>query len=420
VLESFIIISLLTFLQKDDTNSYLQKNNNLASSKHPNITPTCLERDWIGESMNISFSKRQIFFAFALVLAALFSCPTGSPLVPVIHAQQAATAQSSSSATYLPLIAKKYPQEIAYLAWLDAQTTDVFIINSDGTGKRRLTQNLRVHFPECTSWSPSGGQMAFLSGYNIYRINADGTGLVNITSSLLATCFTWAPDSSMIIFVGWTACDEGGPCCDIFQVKEDGTGLTRLTNTYVAKKSPTWSPDGRRVAFVARDEPLYTLTIYVMNADGTGLAPLAEGGDPSWSPDGAKIAFLKSSALYTIGPDGTGEVQIFPRYVSGVTWSPDSSRLAFSADEEVYAMNADGSNLINLSNDGPSSDEAPTWSPDGAKVAFHSNRNTPDQSRRLYVVNADGSGLTPLTGSSPTSVSDFSPKWRPSGHVLQN
>jgi len=258
--------------------------------------------------------------------------------------------------------------------------------------------------------------LAFLSDDTLYGINADGTGLVDITPSLGALCFAWAPDSSKIAFVGWGSCYRL-PCYDIYQVNPDGSGLIRLTYTNSFKGNLSWSPDGTQCVFSSEKPSGSGTGIYVVNTDGTDPEFLTDGADPLYSPDGTKIAFHKGSSttsfsLYSMNPDGTGQVQIFPLDVRGETWSPDSQKLAFEYYEEVYTINADGTNLINLSKLS-SHDESPTWSHDSSQIAFQSDRNALDQAMRLYIINADGTGLTPLTTDDSTSRRDSIPKWGP-------
>ena len=145
---------------------------------------------------------------------------------------------------------------------------------------------------------------------------------------------------------------------------------TRLTFDDAFDSSPAWSPDGRRIAFESERDG--NDEIYVMNADGSGVARLtvndAIDGSPAWSPDGQRIAF-------------------------------DSLR---DDNFEVYLMNADGSGVTRLTNN-DARDWHPVWSPDGRRIAFESNR---DGNAEIYLMNPDGSGVVPAspTTALPTSL----------------
>jgi Tol biopolymer transport system component len=72
---------------------------------------------------------------------------------------------------------------------------------------------------------------------------------------------------------------------------------------------PTWSPDGRKIAFVRPDDP--DPGIYVVNANGGGLKRLSTGWDPTWSPNGRRIAFTDDSDIYVMNADGTRKRKLF-------------------------------------------------------------------------------------------------------------
>src|SRR5438034_4811689 len=158
----------------------------------------------------------------------------------------------------------------------------------------------------------------------------------------------------------------GSQAADIYAMKVDGTNQTNLTDHPADDGSPSWSPDGSKIAFYTRRDA-FDAEIYVMDADGGNPINVTNhpGDDftPAWSPDGEKIAF-------TSFRDGQGE---------------------------IYVMDADGGNPINLTNH-PGDDVDPSWSPDGAKIAFTSTRGE-DVLPDIYVMNADGSDQINLTNS---------------------
>jgi len=161
---------------------------------------------------------------------------------------------------------------------------------------------------------------------------------------------------------------------EIHVMNADGSDLTNITNNSAWDWTPSWSPDGGKIAFSSdRDGKL---EIYVMNADGSDLTRLTNNSAwdyrPAWSPDGAKIAFQSHS-------DG---------------------------NSEIYVMNTDGSDQTRLTNNA-GRDDFPEWSPDGAKIAFSSDR---DGNVEIYVMNADGSGQTRLTNN---GLEDNNPSWSP-------
>ena len=220
---------------------------------------------------------------------------------------------------------------------------------------------------------------------------------------------------------------------EIYVMNPDGSGQTRLTNNDVRDEDPSWSPDGKKIAFRHRDNPDdgFSTEIYVMNPDGSGQTRLtnnsANDEDPSWSPDGKKIAFTSYFRNVDIGNDGIYVMNAADG--SGVTrltaggedpsWSPDGKKIAFTSfrdakggsNNAIYVMNAaDGSGVTRLTGT-DAYYSSPSWSPDGKKIAFSSNRDNPEFSDydQIYVMNAaDGSGVTRLTNGSAYNIS---PDW---------
>ena len=89
------------------------------------------------------------------------------------------------------------------------------------------------------------------TGSEIYAVNADGSGKVNLTNDP-ADDFTpsWSPDGTKIAFARW----DGGSGAEVYVMNADGTGQTNLTNNPADDSEPAWSPDGTKIAFTRRDE----------------------------------------------------------------------------------------------------------------------------------------------------------------------
>lgn len=130
---------------------------------------------------------------------------------------------------------------------------------------------------------------------------------------------------------------------DVYTVRPPARRTTRLTNTPdVSDVAPAWSPDGQRIALHRGDRTGAVDGIYLMAADGSGLAQVPnteQGGFPSWSPDGAQLAFERrdadpqGSGLWAIGVDGTGLRQLLAAAGGGghdPAWSPSGQEIAFS------------------------------------------------------------------------------------------
>jgi Tol biopolymer transport system component len=234
---------------------------------------------------------------------------------------------------------------------------------------------------------------------------------------------------------------------EIYTMNADGTNPTRLTNNETHDVSPTFSADGKKIAFSRENDPsIEDNNIWVMNADGSGQTDLnipdifSKDEGPSFSPDGSKIAFSRvlfegeppfNDDIWVMNADGSGQTNLSDSPASEdymPEFSPDGTKIAFVSDQdgdpdpfnamEIYVMNADGSGTpTNLSNNPGSNDTAPSFSPDGSKIAFETYR---DGAPEIYVMNADGSGTSTNLSNNPGSPSDSTaydrhPAWSPDG-----
>jgi TolB protein len=125
----------------------------------------------------------------------------------------------------------------------------------------------------------------------------------------------WSPGGTKIAFTAFIEDGTGGRWYQIYTINADGSGLTQLTKSQNNHNSPVWSPDGAQIAFSIRDEETLVRDIYVMNADGSNLVNLTNYPDESdetsvWSPDGTQIAFTSwrndTADVYIMNADGSG------------------------------------------------------------------------------------------------------------------
>ncbi|MBD8063490.1 hypothetical protein [Oceanitalea stevensii] len=176
---------------------------------------------------------------------------------------------------------------------------------------------------------------------------------------------------------------------------------------------PSYSPDGRRLAFAADRELVadgtvgssyslegrQRLMVGTTQAGETGLVavtpldydrdPAASDEEPAWSPDGTRLAFVRSfsegSSLALVDL-ASGDVRLLdaglPGGVTAPTWSPDGERLAVEAGGQLWVVDVDGEEaspvvVVPETCPGPtgSCDQSltgwmPAWSPDGTRLAF--------------------------------------------------
>lgn len=163
---------------------------------------------------------------------------------------------------------------------------ETYVVNADGTGLQPMFGDTGNYAP---FWSPDGSQVAFVSerdgNTDIYRMNADGTGVQNLTNDSGADTFEgldnnssinpWSPDGSMLAF---TSQRDGNR--EIYVMNAEGTGLVNVTDDPGEDWFDGWSPDSSRILFTS--DRGGTKDIYVVNADGTGLVKLTDGTANNW------------------------------------------------------------------------------------------------------------------------------------------
>jgi TolB protein len=298
--------------------------------------------------------------------------------------------------------------------------TDVYLVNADGTGLTNLT-NAPAGYDELT-WSPGGSGLAVTIGDSAILVVHTAGRMLDLTADVEAgTNPVWSPGGSRIAF------EEGyWPDGDIYVMDAVSGGIVSFTSHSADEYAPRWSPDGTLLAFVRVFANLNS-EIHVVPAAGGEAVNLTRNVSPDfwprWSPDGSRIAFVSrrggEGGVYVMRSDGSGLVKLTNENAqyTELEWSPDGSRIAFlkapfDGGRDVLVADAAGTGRANISG-GSAEEDCPAWSPDGSMIAYLSYA-TADYGE-IHVVDMVRGGDVNLTGD---GIADGCPVWSPDGAWL--
>jgi Tol biopolymer transport system component len=279
-------------------------------------------------------------------------------------------------------------KEIAYLSDKDG-AFGIYVVNIDSSTEFNAAKG-RGNVSSF-AWSPDGSHIAFVSDLdatlidanrglwtsNIYIMDADGSHVQRLTldnSSSEYGRLSWSPDGRELALDMASAGPDGGPLVSVISVMTlSDTKLKDLTSPGGQAQSVlAWSPDGKQILY-----SVGTKQLYVMRADGSHQFPLFNKDlgfitDAAWSPDGRQIVFSAllggNPYLYVVKPDGTNLITMSrdaSSYDTSPSWSPDGKSIIFASKRDsgkyhLYTMNADGSDQRRLTG-GPGEEAAPIW-----------------------------------------------------------
>jgi Tol biopolymer transport system component len=238
---------------------------------------------------------------------------------------------------------------VVAFGWDEGSRPQLYAVRPDGSDLHRLFEPAAV----APAFAPGGHRLAFFAAGRPPRLVVAAVAarrLIRVSLRPDPSRPSWSPDGRLLAF----ETRDG-----VFTVRATGGRPSRLRGTTRRDRQPAWSPDGRSVAFTRRSRR--RPSVYVVDLRSARVRRLRGNAEsPSWSPDGGRIAFTSRAS----GPN-----------------------------VDVWAMRRDGSRPRRLTRH-PGLDLAPEWSPDGRRIAFVSDRGihlTPSLARfRVFVMRTDG------------------------------
>ena len=244
--------------------------------------------------------------------------------------------------------------------------------------------------------------------YEVYSMNIDGSDQMNLTqhqaNDLRAV---WSPTGEQILFVS----DRDGKR-DLYLMDPDGANVRRVfkLKTNDPRNMPTWSPDGKQIAYMYTRWDAREFPIYIADFGGEEEEIIMNGVDPAWSPDGTEIACVVNGRIILINVRTGKQKQPIPKKVMHwqlqPDWSATGDKLVFSGNKNplppdrkpgddlppgwvdkqtIYIVNRDGTGLKQLVDEAGPKAQYPALSPDEEQVLYTQEINGQNQIFKLGV-----------------------------------
>ena len=302
--------------------------------------------------------------------------------------------------------------------WMVADVGSNYDIYSDSGGDSSLygfyadvsPDGSQIVYSSCEFLLDSPQGSRYTEGYELVMINIDGTGKTRLTNNRHLDHYpAWSPDGEHIAFVK----HEGYEPAFYPQIHErrkqvrlatrssERPGIPLLPTNDVALYPPVWSPDSQTLAYIVNEgeftPELVVWTVAVFDKRKTRIGETIS--PPTWSPNGEELAYVsvegEEVVVYAARPDGTGQREIWrgAGEYGQAHWPPDGSEILVVTDQ-AYLVSADGSEQRILAHANPIRHAA--WSPDGSRIALYDSGMGIYDPSRISTVSRDGTDLRVL------------------------
>ena len=267
--------------------------------------------------------------------------------------------------------------------------------------------------------APTTSKILFTSvrdgNYEVYMMNTDGSNQVNLTQNR-ADDFqaVWSPTGEQILFVS----DRDGDTHDLYLMNPDGSDIRRVfkRKRRINRSNPSWSPDGKQIAYSVRDWNCSRLTIYIATlGEEKEMEFVMDATDPAWSPDGSGIACSIEERLTFVNLRTRARKQFLPKkamqWQRHPSWSATGHQLVFSGNNHavavdrqqrnewlnkntIFIINRNGTGLRQLVDEAGPYAWSPELSPDGREVLYTQGINGAHQILKINVHSGSRTRLT--------------------------
>lgn len=340
------------------------------------------------------------------------------------------------------------PQDIAQIASDDLESTGLFQVLDRGSMVATPSSPEQVNYQNWRSSSVDNlvvgsaepnGQGGYRLRFDLldvyqgrsiagFQINADRNELrdaAHTVANLIYEKFIGKKGYFLSRMAYITMAKEGGGLRYRLVVSDyDGHNPATVYSSRDPIMSPTWSPDGSKLAYVAFDVDRGRSSLRVQDLASGNIREISSragiNGAPSWSPDGNRLALTLSYRgnpdiySYNLNTNQMTQLTNNGAIDTEATWSPDGNYIAFTSDRggkpQVYRMRSDGGQVERLTFEGESNQRA-DYSPDGKQMAMVQKSGN---GFRIAVMDLENNNIR-IVSDGPL---DDSPNFAPNGQAI--
>jgi tol-pal system beta propeller repeat protein TolB len=268
-------------------------------------------------------------------------------------------------------------------------------------------------------------KITFVEGTKLKIVDSDGANERTIPTVGAALSPAWHPSGRYIVYVD---ADDRGTRIAQIDLRTMRPQLLRASNRGL-NITPVYTKDGKSIVWAAGGDSPAELMLASANGEDSVAIPFVgrtgfETTSPSFSPDGRQMAFISPRPLtpqvYTMNVDGTGLRLLTPvvagkrSYRTSADWSPTGEEVAFmqqAGDFQVWTIRVKDRVMTQLTYEGENED--PSWAPDGRHLSITRRLGAIGDQRNIWVLDERTGRLRQLTSSGDARLSDWSPVLRP-------